>query len=384
VKYDFDTVPDRRFSHSAKWAVKPGELPMSVADMDFLIAPPIVQAIQDRAAIASFGYAELPPAWAEAVAGWWNDRHQWAITEKSLAFCTGVIPALSSIVRSCTPLGGSVLVQKPVYNHFFSSIIDSGRQVVSNDLVYQDGHCSINWDDLEKKLAREDVALFFLCNPHNPTGQIWTVAELARIGALAAANDVIVVSDEIHCDVTSPGMLYTPWALAAPDCPAIICLSATKTFSIPGLQTSAVVVEDDQLRAKVFAGLSRDEIGEPNAFAIDATIAAFRHGADWVDQMRVYVQDNKDQATKTIEQLGLYVVPSQATYLIWVDGQSLVGQDGDLTDFCQFLRTETGLIINEGAIYGAKGFFRMNLGCPRSLVEDGLDRLARGLTTWQP
>ena len=383
MKYDFDTIIDRRGLSSAKWAVGPGELPMWVADMDFVLAPPIAAAVAARAAVPSFGYSELPGAWAEAVAGWWQRRHNWTIAPEALAFCTGVIPALSSIVRSLTPPGGGVLVQTPVYNHFFTSIRNSGRQIVANELIYEDGRYSIDWDDLATKLASPAVTLFILCNPHNPSGQIWTAAELAKLGELAVANNVTIVSDEIHCDITAPGVLYTPFATAAPGCPAVICLSATKTFSIPGLQTAAVVAEDEKLRQLVFDGLNRDEIGEANAFAADAAIAAFTLGDAWVDEMRAYVQANKEHATAAIENLGLHVVPGQATYLLWVDCANLVGEAGDATDFCRFLRATTGLFVSEGAIFGGPRFFRINLGCPRALVDDGLGRLARGVAAWR-
>jgi len=383
MTYDFDTVADRTGLASAKWSVAPGELPMWVADMDFVLALPIAQAVQWRAAQTSFGYSETPAEWTQAVAGWWGGRHGWTIDETAIGFCTGVIPALSSLVRTLTPVGGNVLVQTPVYNHFFSSIENSGRHVVSNDLVYDDDHYDIDWDDLESKLADPATSLFFLCNPHNPTGQVWTPAELARMGQLATDHGVVVVSDEIHCDITDPAVLYTPFAVASPDCPAVVCLSATKTFSIPGLQTSAVVVEDEALRQKVFDGLNRDEVGEPNSFATTAAIAAFTKGGQWADEMRAYVQANKDHATSAIKAMGLHVVPGQATYLLWIDCADLVGSDGDATDFCHFLRDTTGLFVSDGAQYRGPRFFRLNLGCPRVLVDDGLQRLATGVAAWR-
>jgi len=383
MTYDFDTVVDRTGLGSAKWDVKPGELPMWVADMDFVVAPCIVEAVQARAARPSYGYGDVDDDWRRAVAHWWKSRHDWTIPTNSIAFCTGVVPALASLVRTLTPDGGPVLIQTPAYNHFFSSIGNSGRQVVCSDLAYDGVGYSIDWDDLEAKLADPATRLFILCNPHNPTGRIWTRDELARIGCLAAAHGVVVISDEIHCDITDPGVDYTPFALAAPDCPAVMTLSATKTFSIPGLQTSAVVVPDETLRAKVFAGLNRDEIGEPNSFASVAAIAAFTQGGPWVDEMRVCVRANKDFATAAIEALGLHVVDGHATYLMWVDCASIVGESGDATEFCDFLRDTTGLFVSNGAQYGGPRFFRINLGCPRSLVEDGMGRLARGVAAWR-
>jgi len=383
MQFDFDTVVNRDGLNTAKWDVKPGELPMWVADMDFVTAPCIVDAVQARAARPSYGYNETTDAWRQAVAGWWNDRHGWAIPTDAIEFCIGVVPALSCLVRTLTPEGGKVLVQAPVYNHFYTSIRNSGREVVSADLVYDGTRYHIDWDDLETKLADPGVQMFVLCNPHNPTGQIWTAEELARIGGLAASHNVIVVADEIHCDITDPGVSYVPFAVAAPDCPAVICISPTKTFSIPGLATSAVVVTDEDLRTRVAAGLNRDEIGEPNSFAQVAAIAAFTQGREWADGMRAVVKGNKDAATAAIQALGLHVVPGQATYLMWVDCASLVGEDGDATKFCQFLRETTGLFVSNGAQYGGPRFFRINVGCPRSLVDDGMARLAEGVKAWR-
>ena len=383
MTFDFDTVVDRAGLHTAKWAVEPGELPMWVADMDFAVAPCIVEAVTARAARPSFGYNETSDAWRDAVAGWWESRHGWAIPREAIAFSTGIVPTISCLVRTLTPEAGKVLIHTPAYNHFYTSIRNSGREVAAAELSFDGTSYHIDWDDLETKLADPQTHLFILCNPQNPTGQIWTADELARMAALATAHDVIVVSDEIHCDITDPDVLYTPFAVAAPNCPAVVCVSPTKTFSIPGLQTSAVVVMDEALRQRVVTGINRDEIGEPNSFALVAAIAAFTQGGPWADEMRAYVRANKDAATAAMEAMGLRVVPSQATYLMWVDCASVVGDDGDTTDFCHFLRAKTGLFITEGAQYGGPRFVRINVGCPRSLVDDGMARLARGLSAWQ-
>jgi len=380
--FDFDTVVNRDGLNTAKWDVKPGELPMWVADMDFVTAPCVVDAVEARAARPSYGYNETSDEWRQAVAGWWQARHGWAIDTNAIQFCIGVVPAISSLVRALTPDDGKVLVQAPVYNHFYSSIRNSGREVVSSDLVYDGVRYTIDWDDLAAKMADPGVGMFVVCNPHNPTGQIWAADELARIAQLARANGVTIVSDEIHCDITDPGVDYVPFAVAAPDCPAVVCVSPTKVFSIPGLATSAVVVTDEELREVVAAGLNRDEIGEPNSFAQVAAIAAFTQGAAWVDEMRAVVKANKDAATSAMEALGLHVVPGQATYLMWVDCTSLVGDGGDATEFCAFLRETTGLFVSNGAQYGSPSFFRINVGCPASLVDDGMARLAKGVAAW--
>jgi len=383
MTHDFDTIIDRRHTNAVKWDIAETELPMWVADMDFATAPAITQAVLAKAAAGVFGYGIVPDEFGQAIARWWADRYHWTIEQPWIQFCDGIVPAISSLVRTLAEPGEGVVVQSPVYNCFYSSIRNSGRVVLTNDLAYAGGRFHIDWAGLDATLGDPRAKLFLLCNPQNPTGQIWSRTDLARLGELAATHHVVLVSDEIHCDITRPGSAYTPFALAAGGANSITLVSPTKSFNIPGLQTAAMIVPDADLRVRAVAGLNRDEVAEPGAFAVEAAIAAYTHGGDWLDDMRAYVWANQDYfADFVAEHLpALSVIPGQATYLAWVD---CTGLTDDGTRFADFLRAQTGLIVNPGQMYGenTKGFIRVNLACPRALVEDGLTRLAAGVAAW--
>ena len=288
MPYDFDQITDRRGTHATKWDVGPGELPMWIADMDFPTAPEIQAAIQERAAHGVYGYTDVPEAWYDAIAGWWRDRHGFSMEKDWLLFSTGVVPTISSVVRKLTTPGENVLTMTPVYNIFFHSIENNGRRVLESPLAYAGGAYAIDWADLERKLADPQTTLLLLCNPHNPVGAVWDRETLERIGALCWKHHVVVLSDEIHCDLTDPGYAYTPFASVSDLCRqnSITCIAPTKTFNLAGLQTSAVAVPDGVLRHKVWRALNTDEVAEPNCFAAEAAVAAFTKGGPWLDALR--------------------------------------------------------------------------------------------------
>lgn len=386
MKYDFDRLTDRGDTNSMKWDVPEGQLPMWVADMDFETAPEIAEAIRKRAAHGIFGYTVVPEAWRQAVAGWWERRHGFPMETEWLVFCTGVVPAISSAVRKLTTPGENVLVQTPVYNIFFNSIRNNGRNVVENRLLYNGRNYRIDWEDLEKKLADPQTTLMILCNPHNPTGSIWSREELGRIGELCASNHVRVLSDEIHCDLTEPGYEYVPFASVSGDCArnSVTCIAPTKTFNLAGLQTAAVVVPDEDLRQKVERGLNTDEVAEPNAFAIDAAIAAFTKGEVWLDALREYLSQNRRAAEYFLENEmeGVSLVSAHATYLLWIDCSRVAG---DALELCHYLRNESGLYLSAGITYGETGrqFLRLNAACPRARLLEGLERLKQGVAAYE-
>ena len=380
--YDFDKLTDRSGTLSYKWDVKTGELPMWVADMDFEVAPPIRKAITERAEHGIFGYTLTPDAFFEAVSEYWHRRHGYKIPTGHMIYSNGVVAAISSIVRKLTTPAENVLIQAPVYNIFYNSIINNGRNVLSSDLVYDGSGYSIDFADLEEKLSRPQTTLMILCNPHNPVGRVWTRDELARIGALCHKHGVTVLSDEIHCDITAPGRAgYTPFAAVNDECRAIsvTAIAAFKTFNIAGLQSACVYAEDPVIRHKTWRGINTDEVGEPNAFSMQANIAAFTECDEWVDEMLDYVFENKRIACEYInnEIEGMKAELSEATYLLWID---VSGVTDDSVDFCEKLRQLTGLYLSDGAEYGEAGrrFVRMNLATQRSLVKDGLERLKLG------
>lgn len=386
MDFCFDRPVDRRDTGSLKWDVAAGELPMWVADMDFQTAPAVREAILARAKHGVFGYSIVPEEWYQAYISWWRNRHDFTMEQDWLIFCTGVVPAISSMVRKLTTPAEKVLLMTPVYNIFFNSILNNGRQALESRLVYDGTEYRIDFEDLERKLADPQTTLMLLCNPHNPIGKIWDRETLARIGALCRKHHVVVVSDEIHCDLTAPGRDYVPFASVSEDCRenSVTCIAPTKAFNIAGLQTAAVCVPNPVLRHKVWRGLNTDEVAEPNAFAVDAAIAAFTKGGEWLDALRGYLEDNKTLVKDFVkrELPGLHVVPSEATYLLWVN---LGSGETSAEDVAEFIRRKTGLYLSAGNPFGGDGgsFLRLNAACPRTVLEDGLSRLKEGIEAWE-
>ena len=386
MPYNFNEPVNRRNTHSLKWDVKEQELPMWVADMDFQTAPEIQEAIRERAAHGVFGYSIVPEEWYQAYMGWWEKRHHFSMEKEWLVFCTGVVPAISSMVRKLTTAGENVLVQTPVYNIFFNSIVNNGRNIAESPLRYDGNTYRMDFEDLERKLSDPQTTLMILCNPHNPVGRIWSREELEQVGGLCRKYHVTVISDEIHCDLTSPGQEYIPFASVSENCKntSITCMAPTKAFNLAGLQTAAVAVPNPNLRHKVWRGLNTDEVAEPNSFAVEAAVAAFMKGEAWLDSLREYIQENKNFVENFLkkEDLHIRLVPSQATYLLWLDCREMHGSAGEFT---QYLREHTGLYLSEGKQYGENGssFIRMNIACSRSRLEDGLERLAEGVRGYE-
>lgn len=377
MKYNFDEITDRRNTYSLKWDVKEGELPLWVADMDFTTAPCIREAIEKRAAHGIFGYSIVPDEWAESYIYWWKKRHNLELQKDWLIFCTGIVPAISSCVRKLTTPAEKVLIQTPCYNIFFNSIVNNGRFVVESPLGFDGNKYYIDFERLEMDLSDPQVSLMILCNPQNPTGNIWTKAELAKIGELCKKYGVTVISDEIHCDIVEPGKSYIPFASASEICAdiSVSCIAPTKCFNIAGINTAAVSIPNPLLRHKVWRGLNTDEVAEPNAFAMDATIAAFTKGEDWLNQLNEYLFENRKIAEKYISELSknFTVIKGEATYLLWVK----VSDNGNGDNFAEDLRNKTGLFVNGGAEYGKTGedFVRINLACPRKVLLDALNCL---------
>ena len=383
MKYDFDTIIDRHNTNSVKWNVGEGELPMWVADMDFKAAPEILKAIQKRLDNGVFGYSIIPSEWNLSYVNWWKTRHDFEVEPSSLMFATGVVPILASAVRELSSPGDNVLIQTPVYNAFFSIINDNGRKVQTSPLVYENGQYSMDLQDFEKKLSDPKTTLFLLCNPQNPVGKIWDKDTLARIGELCAKHNVTVLSDEIHCDITDPGIRYVPFASVSPTCRdiSVTAWAPTKAFNIAGIQTAAAMVPNPVIRAKIQRALKSDSVADPNVFSVVATIAAFGEGAVWLDELRSYIYQNKMALTKYIKENipQIHVVPSQATYLVWLDCSKVTS---DSVTLVSEIRKKTGLFLSNGTQYGEEGkcFLRFNLACPRSVLMDGLDRLRRALS----
>ena len=276
-----------------------------------------------------------------------------------------------------TTTAEKVVVMTPVYNIFFNSIINNGRFILESPLHYENGAYEIDFADLEEKLSDPQASLLILCNPHNPVGKIWDRGTLAKIGELCAKHHVLVLSDEIHCDLTKPGKDYVPFASVSETCRenSITCVAPTKTFNLAGLQTAAVIVPNPVLRHRVNRGLNTDEVAEPNVFAAIAPVAAFNHGAEWLDSLREYLWENRRYAEEFItkEIKGIHAVRGEATYLLWLDCREVTD---DATRFYAFIRQHSGLYVCDGNEYkNGQSFLRVNLACPKDTVIDGLNRL---------
>ena len=385
--YDFDTVIDRRGTASVKWDVTgPDELPMWVADMDFQAAPEIREALAARVAHGVFGYSMLTDAWYDAYTGWWRDRHGFTMDRSWLLFCNGVVPAISSAIRCLTGPGDHILLQTPVYNCFHRIIRDNGRVIRESRLTYSNSVYGIDWENLEAALAEPETKLMLLCNPHNPIGKQWDRETLARIGKLCKTYHVLVLSDEIHCDIAAPGHGYVPFASVNEDClmNSVTFVAPTKCFNLAGIHSSAVIVPDAALREKLDTAMRNDELCNLNAFAVDATVAAFTKGGAWLDALCEYLWHNRAVAEAYMRERipGIVPVPGDATYLMWLDCGALTD---DSVAFADFIRKDSGLFVSNGTMYGEAGrcFLRFNIACPRVTLMDGLDRLARSAANWR-
>ena len=387
MDFRFDEIIDRSGTWSLKWDLAENELPMWVADMDFPTAPCIRRAIGKRAAHGVFGYSIVPDRLYDAYRNWWRKHHGLEIRSGELSFTTGVIPALSAAVREFTAPGEKIVIQTPVYNHFVSCIGGNGRQVLENPLIYRGGKYEMDLEDLERKLSDPQASMLILCNPQNPVGKIWSREDLSRIGSLCRKYNVLVFADEIHCDLTAPGCSYVPFASVDENCRmnSITALAPTKAFNIAGLSTAAVFIPEESLRRRMVRALWTVEIAEPNAFAVDATIAAFSdEGWEWLTALREYIDENKKTVYTFLEKElpDVYALPQDATYLMWLDISRYTDDSGELQ---QFLRKKAGLFVMPGRDYVGNGnlFLRLNTACPRSLLEDGLNRLKAGLDLWR-
>ena len=378
----FDEVVNRRNTNSYKWNVGDNELPMWVADMDFKTAPVVIDAIKRRVEIGAFGYSCVGEEYFKAYKDFWKRRHNVNIDIDEMIFSTGVVPALSSIVRKLTTVAENVVIMAPVYNIFYNSIYNNGRNILSSDLLYDGNNYSIDFVDLEEKLSRSQTTMMILCNPHNPIGKLWDYETLTKIGELCLKHNVVLVSDEIHCDIVKPGLNYVSVLSLNKDIRnnSVVLLAASKCFNLAGLQSATVVVPNKVLRHKVNRGLNTDEVAENNFFCTDAIVAALNDGEEWLNELNLYLDENKkvfsDYVIKNVP--SLKVIEGEATYLVWVDTSKL---EKDAKKFTDFLREKTGLFVTAGEEYGKCGrsFFRINLATQRVNIMDALERLKRGV-----
>ena len=376
TRHDFENVIDRHNTNSVKWDLFDDDLPMWVADMDFSVAPNIQKAILNRANHPVYGYTIVPDELFEAYISWWDRSYGLKMSRDDMAYAIGVMPSIASMIRCLTDVGDEILIQSPVYHVFYYFIEDNNRKVLENELVYEDGQYRIDFDDLDEKLSK--VKLMMLCNPQNPVGKIWSREDLDRILELCKKHDVIVISDEIHCDLTDPGVKYNPFKSADN---VIRCLSPSKSFNIAGFQSSVIETVNSELLDKIKTQMNIDNSGACNVFATTAVIAAYNESEEWLDELREVLYENKQTVKEYLEsELPIIkLVECDATYLLWLDCSALNTQSKVLSEF---LRENQGLFLSAGSDFGECGdnFLRMNIACPEELLLQGLDKLKAGVT----
>lgn len=378
MKYDFDKTIDRRATNSYKWDSAPeGVLPMWVADMDFRTASAIIDALQKRVAHGIFGYTRVPDAYYDAVTSWFSRRHGWDIDREWIIYTSGVVPAVSAVIKALTVPGDKVIVQTPVYNCFFSSIRNNGCEIVSNPLRRTADTYEMDFDALERCAADPRAKVMLLCNPHNPAGRVWTPDELTRLGNICLRNGVTVVSDEIHCELVYQGFKYTPFASLSDAFlhRSVTCVSPSKAFNIAGLQIANIVAFDNDLRSRIDKAININEVCDVNPFGVAATIAAYNGGEEWLNQLVDYLHGNYEAMAEFCrrELPEFPITRLEGTYLVWMDCSSL-GMPSDALEHA--LLEDARLWLNAGTMYGAEGegYMRWNIACPRSVMLDGLNR----------
>lgn len=384
MKFNFDEIIDRRGTNSVKWNLPDKDsdvIPMWVADMDFRVAPAIKEALQRRVEHDIFGYVSVPEAYYQATIDWFSRRHHWTIDRNWILYTSGVVPAISAIIKGLTQPGDKVLIQTPVYNCFFSSIRNNGCEIAENPLKRTGDTYQIDFEDFEKKLKDDNVKIFLLCNPHNPAGRVWTREELELINELCLKHQVIVLSDEIHCELTMPGVDYTPFASISKEAQdnCITCISPTKSFNIAGVQIANIVINQPTWQKLIDKAINVNEVCDVNPFGVESLIAAYREGEEWIEELRKYLWGNYQELCNFFKENlpQLKVTKLEGTYLVWVDIRATQSLSDTLTER---LLEEGKVWVNSGTMYGenaGEGFVRINIACPRSRMMEGLRRMAK-------
>lgn len=386
MKYDFDELVDRRGTNCVKWdeegpcqtddrCSSKEMIPLWVADMDFKVAPAIQEAVRKRAEHGVFGYNIVPESYYEAVIAWFRRRHQWDIRREWLLYTTAVVPAMSCVIKALTMPGEKVLILSPAYNCFFSSIKNNGCEVLESPLKAVDDSFEVDFIDFESKCADEKTTLFLLCNPHNPTGRVWTREELRRMYDICHRHGVKVVSDEIHCELIMPGYRFVPFGTVTDDC--VVMNSPSKNFNTAGLQIANIICSHPTWRRRIDRAININEVCDVNPFGIVALQAAYNESEDWIDELNQYLWGNYQMIRDFIEENipQWKVCRLEGTYLPWVDVSAMGITSQQL---CNRLFAEAKVWINPGTMYGretGEGYVRLNIACPRSRLVDALQRI---------
>jgi len=385
MDYNFDEIISRKNSSSIKWDQTPFEdvIPMWIADMDFKSSPAILNALQTRLDHGVFGYTAIPEAFYNAIINWWKRRYGFTLEKEWLFPVAGVIPALAATIQSLSEKGDKIIVQSPVYNHFYNSISSSGRIIVENNLLYTNGRYAIDFEDLENKAADPKVKILIISNPHNPVGRVWTKEELQRIGDICIANNVIVISDEIHADLVLKGHFHIPFASLGEKYSfnSVTLSSPTKSFNLAGLQVGYFFTQNETFRKAIQSSFEVTGMELLNLFGITALIAAYEESELWLENLKEYLHNNYLflQSFLKLHLPEIKVTPLEATYLVWLDCNALRKSSNDLS---HELLGKQKLWINSGTMYGkaGEGFLRINIATSKAILEMGLERLKSGLS----
>ena len=383
MKFNFDKIIDRTNNFSAKWSEMNKNfgtnnlLPMWVADMDFLTAPCVMEALKDRLEQGIFGYTTRPSSYNESIVNWLDNRFSWKINQEWLMFSPAVITSISLLIQNLTQKNDKIMIQEPVYSPFHNIVESNERNLVISPLVkLDDGSYVMDYEDIEAKI--KDVKVFILCNPHNPVGRVWTREELTRLGEICLKHNVLIISDEIHSDIILKNHKHTPFASISKEFRenTITCMAPTKTFNLAGLQSSFLVISNPYYYEVMDKAFSRLDIKRNNAFSLVATEAAYNYGEDWLYELIKYIEDNVDFAIDYIKNHmpQLKVKKPEGTYLLWVDFSNL---NVDKKDLKNALINKGRIALSDGSSFGigGDGYYRINLACPRSMVLEGLKRI---------
>lgn len=384
MNYDFDIVTDRKNTNAIKYdlAKKRGKpedaVSLWVADMDFPTAPCIQKAVAEKAAHGIWGYSRPDNRYYDALKKWYKERHNFEVQNEWVVNTPGVCFALATAVKAFTKEGESVLIQKPVYYPFFNIINSLQRKVVNSSLILKNNHYEIDFDDFERKIVQENVKMFILCSPHNPGGRVWTKQELQKISEICLAHNVLVVSDEIHSDITFGSNVHTVYGSLSEQAlkNSIICTAPSKSFNLAGLQFSNIFIADEKLRKAFSEELDKTGYDEPSVFGIVAATAAYSEGADWFDSVKSYIWENILFAKKYIEENAsqIKVLVPEGTYLLWLDFSNTGLSDSEINDR---VLNKAKVWLDSGSMFGKEGekFQRINCATPRIILEDALKRI---------
>lgn len=383
--YDFDKHYERRGTDSLKYDFAPqrgkpdGILPLWVADMDFQAPPEVLDALVEKSRHGILGYSDAAGNdYFSALYDWFSHRFDWKLSPEWLIKTPGVVFALCTAIRALTEPGDAVIIQPPVYYPFAESVRSNERRLILNELVYSGGRYTIDLDDFEAKIRRNNVALFILCSPHNPVGRVWTEGELSAMGEICLRHGVTVVSDEIHADFVYPGHRHCVFASIKPEFAdiTVTCTAPTKTFNIAGLQISNIVVSNDAIRRKMRHEINKIGYGHPNVMGLVACRAAYQYGGAWLDELKGYLEANLEYIRSFLarELPHIRLVEPQGTYLVWLDCRELGLSGGELDDL---IVHKAGLWLDPGMMFGAggEGFQRINIACPISTLELAMEKL---------